>query len=311
VEYKRPLRTLLSDVDGELNKDQLTQEEWTFAEELARALTVFKKATLLFSAANATVGLVIPAMDRIDQVLEKDTDLQKFSPTLRAALDIGRQTLNRYYSKTDDSEVYRIAMILHPRNKTRYFKKSGWEAEWIELAVIILRKRWTAYYKHMDIDDADEEPSKVNRSTSFSSTSSSNFFDDLYMEDESDGGSDDDRDELDTYLNTDCDHKVEDPIVWWIQHRPVYRRLSRMALDYLTIPASSVEVERVFSKGRLVLSHLRNRLEAQSTRALMCLGDWSLLDLVDKGDLEETAQLPDVQDGEGEILVKGWDKIKS
>ncbi|KAJ7933627.1 hypothetical protein B0H13DRAFT_1592206, partial [Mycena leptocephala] len=35
--------------------------------------------------------------------------------------------------------------------------------------------------------------------------------------------------------------------------------------------ATSVDVERVFSRGRLLLSHVWNRLSAQSTRALMCL----------------------------------------
>ena len=41
----------------------------------------------------------------------------------------------------------------------------------------------------------------------------------------------------------------------------------------LTIPtATSVDVECVFSKGRIVLSHVRNGLSVQSTCALLCLG---------------------------------------
>lgn len=36
--------------------------------------------------------------------------------------------------------------------------------------------------------------------------------------------------------------------------------------------ATSVNVECVFSKGHLVLSHIRNHLSAQSTQRLMCLG---------------------------------------
>ncbi|KAG6807813.1 hypothetical protein H0H92_006346 [Tricholoma furcatifolium] len=47
-----------------------------------------------------------------------------------------------------------------------------------------------------------------------------------------------------------------------------------MALDYSSIPATSVDVERVFSRGRILLSHLRNRLSPRSTQALLCLGDW-------------------------------------
>ncbi len=52
-------------------------------------------------------------------------------------------------------------------------------------------------------------------------------------------------------------------------------------------------VERVFSQGRLLLSHLRNRLEVQSTRALICLGDWSRRNMVKNEDLLDAAALPD------------------
>ncbi|KIK02052.1 hypothetical protein K443DRAFT_97641 [Laccaria amethystina LaAM-08-1] len=86
----------------------------------------------------------------------------------------------------------------------------------------------------------------------------------------------------------------------------VYPRLSRMARNYLSIPATSTDVERVFSKGRLVLSHIRNRLSVASTRALMCLGAWSRLGLVHDADIKAAAILPDVV-GEEDELKFGWD----
>jgi hypothetical protein len=72
--------------------------------------------------------------------------------------------------------------------------------------------------------------------------------------------------------------------------------------------ATSVDVERVFSKGRLVLSHVRNGLSVQSTRALMCLGAWSRMYLVKDKDVMEAARLPDVEGNESE-LDNGWDDI--
>jgi len=74
--------------------------------------------------------------------------------------------------------------------------------------------------------------------------------------------------------------------------------------------ASSVGVERVFSKGRLILSHLRNRLESETTRALLCLGEWSALNIIAKDDLMSTALLPDVEGDTEETLSAGWDKIR-
>jgi hypothetical protein len=40
-----------------------------------------------------------------------------------------------------------------------------------------------------------------------------------------------------------------------------------------------------FGKGRIVLSHLRSRLSAQFTRALMCLGVWCHLRYVKDSDI--------------------------
>ena len=76
--------------------------------------------------------------------------------------------------------------------------------------------------------------------------------------------------------------------------------------------ATSVEVERVFSRGRLLLSHVRSALSPASTRAVLCLGQWSLLDLVHKDDLEAVAQLPEVKDdGSGGEIEDKWEQLLS
>ena len=49
-------------------------------------------------------------MDRIDEVLATSAFDSQFSTSIQASLAMGKKTLNRYYSKTDYSEVYRIAM---------------------------------------------------------------------------------------------------------------------------------------------------------------------------------------------------------
>jgi hypothetical protein len=69
-----------------------------------------------------------------------------------------------------------------------------------------------------------------------------------------------------------------------------------------------VDVERVFSKGWILLSHLRSCLLVQSTQALMCVGAWSLLGYVKDGDVRAATKLPEV-DGEEEELQKDWDVI--
>ena len=73
-----------------------------------------------------------------------------------------------------------------------------------------------------------------------------------------------------------------------------------------------MEVERVFSQGRLLLSHIRSRLSVQSTRALMCLGVWSKLGFVSDSDLKAVVvALPELREDDGEYkLAVDWDKIE-
>ena len=49
-------------------------------------------------------------MDHIDHHLATAATSNTYNPAIKAALAIGKKTINRYYSRTDESEVYRIAM---------------------------------------------------------------------------------------------------------------------------------------------------------------------------------------------------------
>jgi hypothetical protein len=49
-------------------------------------------------------------MDHIDEHLATAATNRGLSLAIKAALAIGKRTLNRYYSRTDHSDIYRIAM---------------------------------------------------------------------------------------------------------------------------------------------------------------------------------------------------------
>ena len=71
---------------------------------------VLKDAMLYFLHSTPNLATVIPAMDHIDQVLLTHLCNKKFLPSIRSGVSLGQETLNCYYSRTDQSEVYRIAM---------------------------------------------------------------------------------------------------------------------------------------------------------------------------------------------------------
>ncbi|KAF9487257.1 hypothetical protein BDN71DRAFT_1358115, partial [Pleurotus eryngii] len=73
-------------------------------------LQVLKHATLFFSRETPNLATVIPAMDHIDQSLATVSINIKYNPAVRPAIAVAIQTLNQYYSLTDVSEAYQVAM---------------------------------------------------------------------------------------------------------------------------------------------------------------------------------------------------------
>ena len=62
-----------------------------------------------------------------------------------------------------------------------------------------------------------------------------------------------------------------------------------------------------------MLSHVRNKLMAQSARALLCLGDWSWQGFVKTSDLNKVAEMEDydgeVDSDEEAKMSEGWDAV--
>ena len=115
-------------------------------------------------------------MDHIDEYLATACRNMKISKAIRAALALGKQTLNCYYNKTDHSDVYRIAMglcfsvllftyfiwvsptVLHPRHKLQHFEKAGWEDSWIKTSREIVRTEFDQTYAFMDVEEQSDVP---------------------------------------------------------------------------------------------------------------------------------------------------------
>ena len=77
------------------------------------AIYIFKSVTLEFSTDMPCAATVIPAMDKMHAELTAATDNVEYLPALQAALSLGKDLLNKYYSLSDDSEIYRIAIGMY------------------------------------------------------------------------------------------------------------------------------------------------------------------------------------------------------
>ena len=130
IQYRVAINAMTAVWEFNLRKYELAPTEWNTAVELRDVLKVsnlpllslacshhfiqiFKDATLFFSRGTPNLATVIPAMDLIDKVLTTSSiSPSKYSLTICAALFISKKTLNKYYNKTGESEVYCIAMSM-------------------------------------------------------------------------------------------------------------------------------------------------------------------------------------------------------
>ncbi|OJT15227.1 hypothetical protein TRAPUB_8205 [Trametes pubescens] len=131
-----------------LRRFMLDDNEWELLYELHRLLGPFLFTTTQISTSSrALVHKVIPYIDILTEHLDDFADDNTLVSTVRAAAEWGRVVLNKYYEKTDELIVYRIAIILHPAYKTQYFRLHKWTEEWIDEAKDLIKEEWETYYK--------------------------------------------------------------------------------------------------------------------------------------------------------------------
>jgi hAT family C-terminal dimerisation region len=71
------------------------------------------------------------------------------------------------------------------------------------------------------------------------------------------------------------DHSLaKNPIQYWLDLRTEYPTLSQMALDILTIPASSADCERIFSELGDLLEPRRLKMKPATISAIQCTRSW-------------------------------------
>ncbi|KDR83009.1 hypothetical protein GALMADRAFT_134522 [Galerina marginata CBS 339.88] len=223
-------------------------------------------------------------MDHIDttftNAIKPDSDAH---PAICYALQLAEKTLNKCYSLTDE-------------HKLEYFRQAGWTSEWIDSAESLVRDEFERSYaansdsSRKDKNDHDSDRNSISESVvQEERCKSTNIFDNLPAL-KKPPKSKVLLDELRLYLSAPPE-TTHLSLRWWFEKRQTYPRLHRMALDYLSIPATSTDVGRLFSRGHLILPHTRSRLSTESTHAFLCLGSWSLAGLVKDLDVEAVTVL--------------------
>ncbi|PIL32946.1 hypothetical protein GSI_05064 [Ganoderma sinense ZZ0214-1] len=277
---------------AEFNKSQgvrlrrfiIEDEDWPILEQLHELLAVFLEATMAIShSSTPLLHDVIPWIDVMTHHLEDTRDNIEKLPIVRAAAQKGYKILQKYYKHTDETPFYRVAILLHPCYKKRYFARARWPHGWVEASLRLIRAEWENHYRNRG-DPANEEdqtgpqrdgePSHgASKARESAGRAARDMLASLTGADELE-----EEDALEEYLEAPLRTKQTDPLKYWhnaLVNGTANPGLAQMALDILSIPATSMDAERAFSRGRLTVSRLRHSLSDQSVRASTVLGSWA------------------------------------
>jgi hypothetical protein len=113
---------------------------------------VFKDVTLYFSSEkHCTITQIIPTMAKIDDIITATVvsstpstgapNKHVIHGSIKSALKLAKKVTNKYYSATDKSKVYRVAMgMFCPRHTTvsnnKYSSASKYQARILPLVLV-------------------------------------------------------------------------------------------------------------------------------------------------------------------------------
>ncbi|KNF05853.1 hypothetical protein PSTG_00847 [Puccinia striiformis f. sp. tritici PST-78] len=222
------------------HKHHIVNADIKLANHLVSILAVLYKQTLQVSTpGSARLTHIIVFIDKVTELLSNAIagGGGKYPPALQNACRIGLQLTNKYYTLTDCSPLYRIAMVLHPLFKDKYFKIAGWEEGWITEALRLTREMFNTYYKPLVLATLSTNPPKVNKPKSGNIAQLGAA---LAARGQSANNP------LDTWLASGLlldDGSPIDALQWWIQQKRAgntHGGLLQMALDVLSCPGNYV-----------------------------------------------------------------------
>ena len=254
-------------------------------QRLKDILDIFVKATEHLSGSNyTTISTQLPYFSVLAGRLEAIIDQERLtlkdgnsSSLFHEACTASWNKLDFYHSKVGSAQS--IATILDPRCKIQTFRNLGWVPQWIGDAESAVQRIYHDQYAPAPLSRPSTPPvsdqfSEDDYMSAVFGNSQSSEIPSLISE-------------LDIYLEDKVELPQVDPIEWWRTYESRFPNLSRMARDYLAIPATSVPSERCFSIAGSVLTKRRSSMTEGMANAIMCCKYWLGFDELCQQDLSQ------------------------
>lgn len=287
--------------------DSLTPDDWDEVKLLADFLQPFHEMTKRLEGNTSKSGFgslwqTIVNLNVLDEELreQKARLVRQPNSFIKGAVNQGFEKLNTYWAKVIfDSEPspYSVATVLHPRLRIAWFKQT-WKND-KDYYTKVKKDMKATFEQYLDLiaqeeeEDNGEQPlqepqhRKVPEGSTFDGRYERSLNIDLHYMMGTKGRAKRHKasNELEEYYeshNADLtrfyqtdDKRLDNPIQWWDEvGQQRYPTLYRMALDYLSIPSTSCDCERAFSRGRRTVTDDRNRLGGATIEALQLQKNW-------------------------------------
>lgn len=250
-----------------LQGDYLTPDDWQILRDTRSFLQPFWRITQLTEGRCATLDRTLFTMDVLHKHYTQAFSQYGSSDQLRSCIAASWAIFDKYYRLTDESPAYAAAMMLHPSRRNAHIKKN-WPRAWHKPVFHSVQSYWEDHYQRLPI--ATTTPTLIDQ------LNPPDEYDLLAQELDVVGPAMDDFDEYKSFITQSPNMIDCSPLVWWLreEQQQRYPRLSKMAIDILSIPAMSAEPERVFSGARRTIAWDRCQLGGRTIERGECMKSW-------------------------------------
>ncbi|XP_049300633.1 E3 SUMO-protein ligase ZBED1-like [Anopheles funestus] len=241
---------------------KLEEEDWLIIEQATKILKLFNTVTIEIMAEKtisiSTMGFLTRSL--LQKIIEKKEKEVLHHKVIDLVDDLILGLKTRFET-TNNLEIVSYAILLDPRLKKDGFL--GSDAQYQNVYTHMIEKmipfqnRMDTQIKdnaEKDLDSDDDIWQPLKKVHQSEHTSSARILAAL---------------ELDRYISEKKLQVKCDPFLWWKEREVIYPTLSYFAKQYLSIPASSVPCERIFSKAGNILTEKRNRLTSKKLKEII------------------------------------------
>ncbi|KAK3017306.1 hypothetical protein RJ639_006905 [Escallonia herrerae] len=257
-------------------------EDWRRAEEVCKFLEIFLEVTDSISGTkHPTANMFLPEVWKINEALNKKSrDENSYMRVIAMKM---KEKFDKYWGECN--QLMAIVAVLDPRYKMTFIKfcfpkiynevESKKNIELVSGSLLEVYKEYVLNHA-LHCSSVTKEMNVVggssNTTTTYKAKGKTEY--DLYvrsMENVMPIKSD-----LEIYLKEGvyiCEGNCEsqfDVIGWWKANNLKYKILSKMAVNILSIPITTVASEAAFSTGGRVLDPYRASLSTKTVEALIC-----------------------------------------